>query len=432
MIASCLVAFTLFSSLAVGQSDSSDWPQILGANRNGVIESTVKLGWNDEPEIIWEREVGDGFAGPVMVDNQLIVFHRPGGQRETSLVVEKLDGDTGKMIWTQKIPTAYRSGMDGDAGPKATPIIHDGFVYCHGPDGELFCLSFDDGSIKWNVQTRTDYKAGTGYFGCGSTPIVIGDKILLNVGGRDNASVVAFDLVTGADKWKAVSDEASYSSPIEVKRDGQSIAVFLTRTRLLGLDPSDGTVIFSNKFGKKGPTAVASMPISFDGKLFANAAYRVGAVVININSKTDSNQSIDPTWESKSAFASHYGTPVFKDDHFYGTSGREDLGDGSFRCMEAATGNVKWDQKGFPVGHTFVCGDQLIVLDHRGGLSLIECRSDKFTLVMESDILKKKGPTRAIPAFSDGRMFVRTNAQARIGKLLAVRIAPERKVGNPE
>jgi outer membrane protein assembly factor BamB len=411
---------TTASSVAQDNQSSAnlDWPQILGANRNGIIAETGRLGWDDEPVVVWEKDVGEGFAGPVISGEELILFHRPNGSRGKSLVVEKFNANSGASVWKRELETQFNGAMDGDSGPKATPVISDGFIYCHGPDGELACLKFDDGQIVWQLNARKQFKASSGYFGCGSTPIVIDGLVLLNVGGRDGASVVAFDALTGEVKWKAVKDEASYSSPIAVQHNGKSIAVFLTRTKFVGLDAASGEILFSNPFGKRGPTAVASMPVAFGSKIFANAAYRVGAMVVDLSKIKTPGEPIEADWSSNTAFASHYGTPIYRDEHIYGTSGREDFGNGSFRCIEAATGDLKWEQSSFPVAHTLSVGELLLVLDHKGQLGLIEPSPDQFKLLKTAKVFK--GETRAVPAYSNGRLFFRSNAESKVGKLIAI------------
>lgn len=417
-IAILLTAFLTVSSQENAADNVSDWNQILGPNRNGAIDSSAIPDWDGKPEVQWQKEIGDGFAGPVISNGFLILFHRPKSARN-SLVVEKLDAESGQSIWKQNIETAYNGEMDGDRGPKSTPVINDGHIYCYGPDGKLACLSFEDGKIVWELNARQKYKARRGYFGCGSTPIVIGKNVLVNVGGRE-ASIVAFDKKTGNEVWKAINDEASYSSPVAVTFRDRTVAVFLTRTRFVGIEPDSGKVLFSNAFGKKGPTAVASMPVVNGSQIFANAAYGVGAMTIDLKDALLDGGEVAPIWSDRSAFASHYGTPVFHKGHIYGTTGREDMRNGSFRCIEAATGKVKWDKPSFPVAHTLAFRDHMLVLDHQGGLHVIEFSSKEFKSVQSTKAFS--GPTRAVPAYSNGKLYFRSNAQRGVGKLIALQV----------
>ena len=47
----------LASHFAYAQDASSDWPQILGPNRNGISLEQMKLGWDKQPKVLWEKEV---------------------------------------------------------------------------------------------------------------------------------------------------------------------------------------------------------------------------------------------------------------------------------------------------------------------------------------------------------------------------------------
>ena len=420
-----VLTFCVGNSLLPGQTPDSDWPQILGGSRNGVSAETAQLGWSGKPKVAWEIEVGTGFAGPVISGESLILFHRPGGSGGP-LAVQKFNAADGKAIWKTDLKSGYEGKMDRDTGPKATPVVQDGFVYCHGPDGELACLNFESGETKWEINAREMFSAPPGYFGCGSSPIVVDGKLLLNVGGKTKgsnggASIVAFDAATGEVVWQAVKDTASYSSPIAVEHDGKQLAIFLTRTRFVGIDVATGKVQFNNAFGVRGPSAVGAMPVAFGNKVFATAAYNVGAMVVDLEKLGGDGGELKPDWSSKQAFASHYGTPVFHDGYFYGTNGREDFRDGSFRCINAASGEVVWDEPSFPVAHTLRIEDQLLVLNYQGKLSLIKPSPEKFSLLNSATVFD--GETRAVPAYSKGRLFFRSNARSNVGKLIAVEVS---------
>src|SRR5262245_34934606 len=99
----------------------ADWPQFLGPSRNGVSTDGEPAG---QPRIVWKKQVGQGFSGPVVAEGKLILFHRVGG-RET---VECLDAATGKQAWVFDYPTTYRDDFGFDEGPRGTPAIAGGRV----------------------------------------------------------------------------------------------------------------------------------------------------------------------------------------------------------------------------------------------------------------------------------------------------------------
>src|SRR4051812_43037614 len=100
---------------------AGDWPQFLGPTRDGVYAGNDLAGtWPKAgPPVVWRRDVGQGFAGPAVADGRLYLFHRV-GDRE---VVECMDADTGKTIWTDAAPTAYQDDFGFDEGPRATPTV---------------------------------------------------------------------------------------------------------------------------------------------------------------------------------------------------------------------------------------------------------------------------------------------------------------------
>ena len=261
----------------------ADWPQILGSNRDAIaVNETLLDTWPDDgPKQLWSHDVGEGYAGPAVKDGRLIVFHTVGREQ----LVEALDAATGEPIWKTSLPLNYRGGgPDPDRGAKCVPLIHEDRVYLFDAGGFLYCLDLSDGQEIWNRDTSKDFKAPLGYFGAGSTPIIVAGKLLLNVGG-DEAAVVAFDPATGKTLWQSYDDRASYSSPTVMKIGDQTVAVFVTRLHCLGLNPDDGKVLFELPFGQRGPTVNGAMPVIVDDHVFINSAYNIGGRWVGVSEK---------------------------------------------------------------------------------------------------------------------------------------------------
>ena len=193
---------------------AGDWPQILGPARNGVAQGeTLDATWpKTGPALRWKKNVGDGLAGIAVAGGRAVLFHRKGNRQ----VVETMNAATGKVLWRTALPTQYVSNISPDSGPRCVPVIHKDAVYLFGAGGELFSLALDSGKQRWLRDTRREFKSPEGYFGVGSTPIVEDGKLLVNIGSRDGAGVVALDLANGRTIWKSTNELASYSSPVAV------------------------------------------------------------------------------------------------------------------------------------------------------------------------------------------------------------------------
>ncbi len=387
----------LFCGFSVATAIAQDWPQILGPERNGVysgppITRTFPKGG---PPLVWTREVGAGFAGPAVAAGRLILFHRVGARE----IVDALDAATGKPIWTVEYPTAYRDDFGFDEGPRAIPVIAGGRIFTHGADGMLQALDFASGNKLWAVDTRRDFSVPKGYFGAASSPVVDGDRVLMNVGGR-NAGIVAFDAATGKTVWTATSDEASYSSPVVADIAGQRTAVFFTRTGLVALDPASGSVRYQYRWRARVAASVnAATPLVINNQIFLSASYGTGATLLQV-----ANGTVKPVWSSDESLSNHYSTSVHRDGYLYGFEGRQEFGQ-SLRCIELATGKVMWNVDGFGAGTLLIAGDLLVITRESGELVLAPASPKAFQPAARAQLIP--GVIRAYPALSAGTFFVR-------------------------
>ena len=389
----------------------ADWPQINGPNRNGVASPEEKLNekWPAKLIPVWKHNVGSGFAGPAVTDDQLIIFHRP----DSDYLCESLDPRTGTVNWSRTLECMYAGGgPDGDTGPKCVPVIDGDLVFLFGTDGGLFCLSAKDGKTVWKTNVQQKYRSPPGYFGSGSTPLIAGDKLIVNVGGK-SAGVVAFEKTSGKEIWKSVDDRASYSSPIIANAGAQQLLICVTRLNLVGLNPADGKVLFETPFGVRGPSANGAMPLALGEFLFVNAAYGVGAKYFRIQP-----DGLKMIWGNDSSYSSQYSTPVNLQGKLYGTAGREDFRNGSLRCVDAATGNVDW-KKDFPVGHCILVRDQILFLDCQGRLRIVKANPKAYEELASFQLF---GSARAMPALNNGILYARSNARRGNGTLIAVQV----------
>ena len=383
--------------LASGSMSAQDWPQFLGPDRDGHYTGPaldVEWGAGGPPEV-WRRAVGAGFAGPVVVDGRLILFHRL-ADRE---VVEALDASTGEAIWRYDYLTTYRDDFGFDEGPRAAPVVVDGRVFTFGAQGQLHALSLETGDLAWSVDTKAEFGFRKGFFGAAGSPLVEGGRVIANIGG-DNASVVAFDAETGAVVWTALDDEASYSSGVGAAFGGTRHAVFFTRNYLAGLDPADGTIRFSRPWRSRLRASVnAATPLIVDDLIFVSATYGTGAGVFRVN-----GDQLDELWVSDEVMSNHYATSVYHEGHLYGFHGRQEYGP-SFRAVELSSGEVAWDIASYGAGTVTLADDRLVIVRESGELVVAEASPDVFTPLATTQVLPDV--VRAYPALADGRIYIR-------------------------
>jgi len=367
--------------------------------------------WSSEgPKRLWSYEIGQGYAGPAVVGDRVILFHRVGNAER----VEALDADTGKSLWKSDFDATYGGGVNPDLGPRSVPLIHEGRVYLFGAAGDLHCVSLKDGGKVWSREAYQDFDGQEGYFGAGSTPIVAAGKLIVNIGGR-GAGLVAFDLATGQTAWQATDEGASYSSPTLATINGQSHAIFVTRLSTVSVDPDSGEVLFRFPFGARGPTVNGATPLVFDDLLFVSSSYGVGANLSRIN-----RDDAKVLWANDNVMSSQYSTCVYRDGFLYGTHGREDYSNGVLRCFEAKSGDVKWTVPGFGVAHVILVGKQLLLLGVDGKLRLAEVDSESYRETATAQV--SSDTTRALPALSNGKFLFRDNS-GQGGQLVCVQLS---------
>ena len=385
-------------ALAAHTVDAQDWPQLLGEHRDGRYTGPpVDVSWaGGNPPELWRRAVGAGVAGPVVSGDRLILFHRL-DRRE---LVEAMETATGETVWRHEYPTGYRDDFGFDEGPRSVPVVADGRVFTFGAQGMLRALDLETGALVWSVDTRTEFRFRKGFFGAAGSPLVLDGRVFANIGGPE-AGIVAFDAATGDKLWVAMDDGASYSSGIGAVFGGVPHIVFLTRNLLVGLDPSNGEVLFREPWRARMRASVnAATPIVVDDTVFVSAEYGPGAGVFRVTPGGD----LEEVWRSNDVLSNHYATSVHRDGTLYGFHGRQEYGP-SFRAVDLLTGEVRWSLDGFGAGTVVLAGDRLVVMRESGELLIADASPDGMNELARGRVLPPV--VRAYPALAQGRLYVR-------------------------
>jgi outer membrane protein assembly factor BamB len=388
---------SLVAIVALVAAPAGDWPQFLGPERNGSYSGPAISGsWPEGgPTKLWEKKIGEGFAGPAVVGNRLILFHRVGNRE----VLEALDVSGGAPLWRYDYRTAYRDDFGFDEGPRSVPVVADSVVYTFGAEGVLSAVALDTGKPLWSVATAERFKVQKNFFGAAGSPLVMDGRVLLNPGGAEGG-LAAVDAKSGSVLWTATNDETSYSSPTEATLGGEKLALFYTRGGLALVDPAKGAVRHQFPWRSRSRASVnAASPLVVGDVIFLSASYGTGAAALRFGPS-----GLTKLWSSDEALSSHYATAVHRERVLYGFHGRQEYGQ-SFRAVELLTGKVLWSEEGFGAGTVTLAGNKLVILRESGELVLAEASPGGFRVLSRARLVK--GTVRAYPALANGVLYLR-------------------------
>jgi outer membrane protein assembly factor BamB len=399
-----LALLTAFLALPIA-APAADWPQYRGPRLDGTSSETgLARQWPaDGPETLWRHDLGDGYSGMAVVDGRLYTMYGSGGDE----MLVCLDAATGREIWRLRTDDNRADGQGG--GPRATPTVHGSTVYAVGAQGKLYAVEAVSGEKVWWTDLVQAFGAGVPTWGVAASPIVVGELLLLDVGGRSGYSIVAFDSTTGTVVWHAESDKAGYSTPLPVTVDGIRQALFFTATQLVSVSPADGRTFWRQPW-ETSYDVNAAMPVFLPpDRVFISSSYDRGALVLTMRRDGD-GVAISEAWRSRD-MKNHFNSSVYLDGHLYG------FDDGTLKCLDAATGEERWAQRGFAKGSLLAADGHLLVLSERGVLALVEATPSAYVERARAQVLD--GKTWTMPTLSDGVLYVRDQQEIKALKIAA-------------
>ena len=322
---------------------TSDWPCLLGPNHNQTSPETHILHElpKDGPKLLWEVSKGEGYASPVIAGERLVMFHRLGDEE----VVECRNATTGERLWRFAYPTAYRDRYGYCNGPRSSPVIGGDAVIAAGAEGKLHCLELNSGKVRWERDLLSEFHLRQNFFGVGSTPLVEGDRLIVNVGAGGGPCVAALDLRTGKQLWGAGDQWGpSYASPIPATLHGKRrVLVFAGGESrppaggVLCIDPETGHVDFTYPWrGNRRESVNASSPLVVGNEIFISECYGAGGLLLDATP----DLQCKPVWTNPN-FGTHFMTAIEQDGYLYGVDGHGP-DDAFLVCVELKSGKEMW------------------------------------------------------------------------------------------
>ncbi len=382
---------------------SAYWADFRGVNRDGhYTQQPILTHWPQAgPTQLWKQPVGGGYASFVIARGRAFTIEQ---RREKESVVA-YDFATGRELWAHGWLTQFNDQWNmGGVGPRATPTWHEGRVYALGAEGEFACLDDTTGRVVWRKNVLIENRSTNLDFGMSAAPLVVGDTVIVTLGGPDGAkgaTVVAYDKVSGALAWKTAAGKLAYSSPMLVTLAGRPQILLAGARRALALAPEDGKVLWEFPWPVTYDNNIGQPLLLGGDKVFLSAGYGTGCVAFEVK-RVGATFEVVELWRSKQ-MKNKFSTSVFWEGHIYGLD--EDI----LVCLDVATGQRRWKDGRYGYGQLLLASGHLVILCGDGDLALVKATPERHEELAR--VPGVKGKTWNHPALADGRLLIRNGAE---------------------
>jgi outer membrane protein assembly factor BamB len=257
-----IIIAVVFACLVPSIIKADDWRQFRGSNATGVPASDQPLPDEVGPEknVVWKTTLPPGHSSPVIVNDRIFLTT----VKDKQLFTVALDRASGKILWEREAPYEKLEVVHG-TGSLAQPTP--------ASDGEIVVSLFGssglrayglDGKELWHVPLGP-FKND---FGVGSSPIIVGDRVVLCQDHDEDSFLAAYDKRTGKERWKTPRPDAhrNYCTPVIWDQDGQKQVVVAGTLQVSGYDLATGKELW-NVHGVA--RMVCTTPVAAKDRLFA-------------------------------------------------------------------------------------------------------------------------------------------------------------------
>lgn len=386
-------------------ADEAGWHQFRGPLRSGASHDTgLARSWPDSgPPVLWQRPLGEGFAGLSIHDGRLFTSFVDEGQE----VLAAFDIASGDELWRQVFGDAFQEFFGN--GPRATPTVDGDVVYGLGSRGQLLALNTADGNILWQVDLHASYPITQPQtltpvgatppgpqlpvYGYAGSPLVVDDVLVVEAGARGDQSFLALDKHSGELRWSSLDTEVGYASPMLVELHGQRQIVALPGSEIVSMS-TGGEVLWNHPWAWTTSQPLFIAP----DRIFVSTENDVGALMLKISPQGEATE----LWRTK-RLKNAWNSTVRVGDHLYG------FDNATLRCLDLEHGGLMWAQRGLGKGNLIHADGLLIVLTDKGKVVLSEASPNGFETAGSYQALS--GRCWTPPALDGGVLYLRNHKQ---------------------
>jgi outer membrane protein assembly factor BamB len=411
-----LVAATALCCALSTPGSCADWFQYRGSQVDGIshdrIQCTFPAG---APRCLWRVPTPAGFSSFAVEGGKAftLVTRALGGV--PSEVCLALDANSGKELWAARMGSAsYPGGGDSGAqdnrggdGPRSTPASGGNRVYVYTSEMVLQCLDANSGKLVWAKDVIKEFGGENLKWRSAMSPVLDGDLVFV-AGGGPGQSMIAFNRETGAVAWKTGDDKLTYATPALATLHGTRQLIFMMQSGLVALEVATGRPLWRFAFPYR--TATACSPVVAGDVVFCTAGYEIGGAACRVT-KTGADFGAKEIWRVKGdqPLGSLWSTPVQKDGYLYGMISFKRFARGPLKCVELATGAVKWEHPGFGAGQVMLAGNYLVALSDAGEVAVAEASPDRYKELARFKAVP--GKCWSSPGLNQGRLYVRSTKE---------------------
>ncbi|MEI6713083.1 MAG: PQQ-binding-like beta-propeller repeat protein [Verrucomicrobiota bacterium] len=401
---------------------AADWPQYRGPSGDGISAETVA--WKAAGlKTVWKVPSLGGFSSFAVSEGRAFTqsLQEVDGASQEVLVAH--DALKGNVLWSAPLVVAkYDKGGDdgfkdksdesknniGGDGPRSTPTVVGKLVVVMSSQLALKAFDTATGKVVWTRDLKAEHEGRNIQWQNAASPLLEGG-LLYVAGGGAGQSLMAVDPKNGAVVWKAFDEKMTHATPVAATIGGQRQVIFFVQSGLLSVEPKTGKELWRYAFPYKISTAAS--PVVGGDIVYCSAGYGVGAGAVKVSKEGE-------TWKATEIYrvtgntplANHWSTPVVKDGYLYGMFQFKEYAKGPVKCVELATGTVKWTKEGFGPGHVILLGNEVVALSDAGELVRFAAQPGEYKELSRQAVLTGKCWTT--PSVSGGKIFVRSTKEA--------------------
>ena len=382
--------------LALTPVAAQDWPQWRGPARDGVVRGFREPAtWPKTLTKRWNIEVGTGYATPVLVGERLYVFTRQNDDE----VITAFDVSSAKVLWRTSYPARFKMNpatAPHGPGPKSTPTFDSNRLFTLGISGIVTAFDATTGKQIW--QRPADPVEPL--YHTGMSPLVVGNLMILHVGGHDNGALTAFDAATGKVRWSWNGDGPAYGSPLLFDLGGTPQVVTFTQKYVVGVSLEGGKLLWRRPY-TTASTTTSQTPILFKDMVIETG--RGNGVTAFRAAPGAGEWTTTNVWHTDEVSV-HMSDAVAVDGVLFGLS---HLNSGQYFALDLETGTLLWKSEPRQAAHAAITrsGNTIFSLEDDSELVVIRLGRERFEPVARYKVAESDTWTQ--PVISGNRVLVK-------------------------